>query len=53
VNAVRAGRPSPAAIADLEPPIVLVFVSPVARSRWRETLVNSGYREDIEFVFIA
>ena len=53
VRAVRAGRPPSASLRQLEPPIVLVFGSPLARRRWREALVNSDWHEDTDFIFIA
>ncbi len=53
VRAVHAGRPHARALCELEPPAVLVFGSPVARRRWREALVNSGFLEERDFIFIA
>ncbi len=53
VHVVRAGRPSVESSGRLETPIVLVFGSTEARRHWREALVNSGLREDIDFIFIA
>jgi len=53
VHIVRAGRPSGASIAAMTPPVVLVFMSPSARARWREALVKSDMREGHEFVFIS
>jgi len=53
VRVVRAGRPSNASLAAVVPPVVLVFMSPSARARWREALAKSGMREGAEFVFIS
>jgi len=53
VRVVRAGRPGPGIASRLEPPVVMVFNSAVARRRWREALANSDLSENIEFVFIA
>jgi len=53
VRAVHAGRPHSRALLEIEPPAVLVFGSPVARRRWREALVNSGFLEERDFIFIA
>ena len=53
VRVLHAGRPTPGAVRAMDPPVVLVFVSLVARDRWREALVNFGWVEDVDFVFIA
>jgi hypothetical protein len=45
VQVVRAGRPNHASLAAVVPPVVLVFMSPSARARWREALAKSGMRE--------
>lgn len=37
----------------LDPPLVLVFGSPIARSRWRRMLSGRGLEEGRQFVFIA
>jgi glycosyltransferase involved in cell wall biosynthesis len=53
VRTVHAGRPSARSLACLEPPVVMVFGTPKARTRWRQALAKSGLREGSEFVFIA
>lgn len=50
---VEARAPSPALLAAVEPPLVLVLVAYQRRDLWRETLVRAGYREWQEFVFVA
>lgn len=46
------GRPGSVSGA-LDPPLVLVFGSPVARTRWRSMLTGRGLVEGREFVFVA
>jgi glycosyltransferase involved in cell wall biosynthesis len=53
VRTVVAGRPSPAPLARLRPPVVLIFGSLPARMRWRRALSDRDWREHREFVFIA
>src|SRR5262249_27709996 len=53
VRAIHAGRASSAALAQFEAPAVLVFGSPVARARWRAALGDAGWREEIDFIFVA
>ena len=53
VRTVVAGRPSPETVSRLCPPVVLIFVSLLARSRWRRALADRDWREHREFVFIA
>src|SRR6185503_4654443 len=48
-----ARRPSPALLATLAPPVVLVFGAPPARMRWRMWLVENGFREGVDFAFVA
>lgn len=48
-----AGRPSEGVIEHLSPPAILVFVSPVARARWRESLHHRGWREREDFIFAS
>ena len=50
---VEAGRPTAAALERLERPAILVFMSPVARRRWRDALVARGWREREDFLFVA
>lgn len=45
------GRPGGARV--LDPPLVLVFGSAIARSRWRRMLAERGLTEGREFVFVA
>jgi hypothetical protein len=51
--ALPAGRPGAAVLARLAPPAILVFMSPVARQRWREALVSDGWTERHDFLFVA
>jgi glycosyltransferase involved in cell wall biosynthesis len=53
VRVVESGRPARRTIEAVAPPIVLVFMSPVARARWRAALAAAGYEELRHFVFIA
>jgi glycosyltransferase involved in cell wall biosynthesis len=53
VRAVAAGRPSPASLAALAPPAVLVFGQLPARARWRAALAAAGWCEGRDFVFVA
>lgn len=53
VHPVHAGHPAPASLARLERPAVLVFMSPVARARWREALAGTGWIERVDFIFAA
>jgi hypothetical protein len=52
VQAVARGRPRP---GDSLPgaPLLLVFGSAPARERWRDHLEGLGYRETVDFVFVA
>jgi glycosyltransferase involved in cell wall biosynthesis len=52
VSVIEAGRPSRPLLSRLRAPIVLVFMSPVARARWRDEL-SRHYVEHRDFVFIA
>ena len=53
VTRVGAGHPTPAAMAALAAPVVMVFGAPPARARWREALVGSGWNEGRAFVFVV
>jgi len=53
VRTVVAGRPAPAIVSRLRPPVVLIFVSLRARTRWRQALRDRDWHEHREFVFIA
>jgi glycosyltransferase involved in cell wall biosynthesis len=53
VRRLEAGRPEPAALARLERPAILIFMSPVARRRWREALTAAGWVEREDFLFVA
>ncbi len=53
VTSLAAGRPSAPILARLTPPAILVFVSPAARARWRESLQDMGWRERSDFIFVA
>jgi glycosyltransferase involved in cell wall biosynthesis len=53
VRRVEAGRPSPRALAALDPPVVLVFGAAPARARWRAALRARGLVERTHFVFTA
>ena len=37
----------------LEAPVVLAFMAPEARGRWRRSLTQAGRRELIDFIFVA
>jgi glycosyltransferase involved in cell wall biosynthesis len=50
---IAAGRPTPALLAELAPPAVLVFGAPPARDRWREALLARGWEEGSAFVFVV
>ena len=52
-NAIEARAPSPASIAKLVPPLVLVLVAYQRRDMWRRALVNHGFVELCDFVFVA
>jgi glycosyltransferase involved in cell wall biosynthesis len=47
------GRPSAAVTSALRPPVVLVFMAPEARERWRAALSEHGLREGSEFIFVC
>lgn len=53
VDPIAAGRPSPAVLATLRKPVVLIFMSPPVRRRWREALDNYGMIEQSDFAFVA
>jgi glycosyltransferase involved in cell wall biosynthesis len=53
VEACAAGRPATDVVSRLEPPAILVFMSPVARRRWRQALEARGWSERRDFVFVA
>ena len=46
-------RHRPGLAPALVTPVVLSFVAPEARRRWREYLSNSGWRELEDFIFVA
>jgi glycosyltransferase involved in cell wall biosynthesis len=50
---IEARRPEAAAAAVLEPPVVLVFVAPPARERWRHHLARLEWNEGRAFIFVA
>jgi glycosyltransferase involved in cell wall biosynthesis len=50
---LAAGRPAAAVLARLAPPAILVFMSPVARQRWRGALASGGWTERHDFLFVA
>ena len=53
VKRVAAGHPTPATLAALAAPAVMVFGAPPARERWREALARSGWDEGRSFVFVV
>jgi len=53
VRVLPAPRPSPARLAGLTPPVVLVFGAAPARARWRDALRTGGLAEGREFIFVA
>ena len=53
VRRVQEGHPTPAALRALSAPAVLVFGAPVARARWRESLLHAGWCEGPDFVFLV
>ena len=53
VDAIERGRPHPGVIGELRPPIILVFMAPNARQRWRNALLHAGLRESTEFTFVT
>jgi len=53
VDAVHAGHPAAATLERLEPPVILVFMSPVARRRWRDALTLEGWIERRDFIFVV
>lgn len=52
-RSVEARDPTPELLARLAPPLVLVLVAFQRRDVWRRALVDHGYREWREFVFVA
>ena len=52
-NAIEARSPSPSLIATLVPPLVLVLVAYQRRDMWRRALVNHGFVEQHDFIFVA
>ena len=48
-----ARRPARALVAELAPPVVLVYMAPESRRRWREALQTSDMRELTDFTFVA
>lgn len=53
VEARTIARPGPRLPAGLEPPLVLVFMAPEARTRWRHSCLRSDMRELSDFVFVT
>lgn len=53
VDDVHCGRPAPRVLEALRPPVVLLFMAPSARERWRVALRDIGMTERTEFVFVA
>lgn len=53
VHPLAAARPSSRMIADLAPPIVLVFGAASARMRWRDALGAGPLTEGRDFVFVS
>jgi glycosyltransferase involved in cell wall biosynthesis len=53
VTPVVAGRATPGVIERIRLPAILVFMSPVARLRWRTALENTEWREGEDFIFVA
>ena len=52
-RAVETRDPGPRLFANLAPPLVLVLVAFQRRDVWRRALLEHGYREWHEFVFVA
>ena len=50
---VEMRRPRADAIPELQPPLVLAVMAPVARERWRSVLTDRGLRELTDFIFVA
>jgi len=53
VEARALPHPDRDALRTLAPPLLLVFVAPQARARWRRALAEFGMQEMQEFIFIA
>ena len=53
VHAHSLRHPSPEAVRRLARPLVMVFVSPLARRRWRAAMMDSDMREMRDFMFVA
>ncbi|OGF09280.1 MAG: hypothetical protein A2W00_07470 [Candidatus Eisenbacteria bacterium RBG_16_71_46] len=53
IHAAEARRPHPALLETLEPPLVLVLMSAIAREPWRRWLTDCGMTECEHFVFVA
>ena len=51
--AIEARSPAPAVVRTLVPPLVLVLVAYQRRDIWRGALVNHGYVEGRDFIFVA
>ncbi len=52
-RAITVRDPTPAFLSGLAPPLVLVLVAFQRRDVWRRALLDYGYREWREFVFVA
>jgi glycosyltransferase involved in cell wall biosynthesis len=50
---LEARRPTRALVDQLAPPVVLVYMAPESRQRWREALQVSDMRELADFRFVA
>ena len=46
-------RPQAGQVPPLAPPVVLAYVAPVARERWRSVLTHQGWTELRDFIFVA
>ncbi|MEQ1833050.1 MAG: glycosyltransferase family A protein [Candidatus Eisenbacteria bacterium] len=46
-------RPGDLPVPELQVPVVLALMSPVARDRWRRHLTEGGLRESADFIFVA
>lgn len=52
-NAIEARSPTPALLAQFTPPLVLVLVAYQRRDIWRRALLNHGFVEQCDFIFVA
>ncbi|MEO5987762.1 MAG: glycosyltransferase family 2 protein [Candidatus Eisenbacteria bacterium] len=50
---VRAGAPNQCMLEGLYPPIVLAFLAPQTRTKWRRKLTSCGMAEMTDFIFVA